>query len=177
MAKSIITAIFACLTAVLTSLIALWAGGKKLKNEILGSHNSLLIEKQINACEDLWRVLALLSFSSKTSIVKMKNSKETIISKQNAKDFISQLMEIFYSPSGLYFSFNVRKCLFELRGFIAEEILSDNEADETSLSDKKLNLLKDKRNKLIISIREEIGVIDLQATKNRGNENQSSHSN
>jgi hypothetical protein len=61
--EKLIAALIGTLSAILTSMIAIWASHRKLRAELLSKYRSELINKQIEACEKLWEKLESTSFS------------------------------------------------------------------------------------------------------------------
>jgi hypothetical protein len=80
------------------------------------------------------------------------------------QDFIEQIISVFYSTSGLYFSRDVRIKLFDLRDFIRDNFLNEPDKNEIPISKNIANRFRSKVTKLRIAIRKEIGVEDLKVT-------------
>jgi len=120
------------------------------------------------ACERLWGALGPVSFSPGKERVLVEYPDRVTVKVQIARDFIETAITVFYSPSGLYFSREVRKKLFALRDFILDELLKDAEGEmsEVNISKNKARRFRNKVTELRIAIREEIGVTDLQVAKN-----------
>ncbi|MCD4738859.1 MAG: hypothetical protein K8R89_06330 [Anaerolineae bacterium] len=160
---TIIAAIVGFLSAVITSLIASRVSYRKLKTEYLAQHRKEIIDKQVSACESLWIALEPASrVDGETRIVVNVHDSPRVILPV-AIEFNRKITEVFFSPSGLYFSRQLRRALFGLRDFIQEEFISKNLGKEIEfdISKTKYRKFRSKMTKLIITIREEIGVEDL----------------
>jgi hypothetical protein len=164
---AIIPAIIGAITAIFTSLIASWISFRTLKAEFIGKRQLDLIGKQTAACEALWSVLEPGSRSlGKVRVISHKNNKH-YVNIAVAEIFYSELIRIFNSPSGLYYSRELRDSLFKLTNFMRDNFLSNSQSEESELAISN-NLVKSFQGRLEglrIAIREEIGTIDLKLTK------------
>jgi len=164
--SAIIAAIVGLVSATLTTLLASWIGYKKLKSELIAQHRSLLIDKQIEACEELWQTLKPFSFTNGDGRILLDPYEDPKIAMDTAQGIVEKMMNIFYSKAGLYFSKNLRNAFFELRDFMNEEIVTLSQGvSEVIISKSKVKAFRHKVSKLRVAIRAEIGVEDLSTAK------------
>ena len=163
----VIAALVGFFSAVITSLIAGWIGYRKLKSKFLAQHRAELIKRQISACESLWSVLEPLSFSDGPDRVIKDSLTNPRVTIPNAKQLSRELMRVFYSPAGLYYSRSLRDALFGLRDFIRDEFIAkaENEKDELEISKTKRDKFRRVINNLRVALRNEIGTKDLNVTQ------------
>jgi hypothetical protein len=164
---TVIAAVVGALAAVLTSLAASWVRYRALRADYLGKYRMELISKQMAACEALWRVLEPGSRShGQVRVIVNKNDKH-YASVEVAEKLYGELTQVFNSPSGLYFSRQLRESLFELRDFIGDEFLKKAESGNTELeiSNNKAKSFHGRLATLRIALRKEIGTEDLVVSK------------
>ena len=87
---------------------------------------------------------------------------------QAAKELCEALTKVFNSPSGLYYSLQLRTALFDLRDFVEKEFLENVQESqaEIEISNVKANtFLNGIVQNLRIAVRKEIGTEDLVVAK------------
>lgn len=162
MSDILIAAVVGAITGLGTSLLGFLIAYRNLKTEFQGKFRLELISKQLVACESLWALLALASRSDGIERVITYDGEKPFLVRIQAKKLYDELNIIFNSPFGLYYSKNIRKCLFDLRDFIHREFLQRGDDD---ISKVKVAKFDGYVQNLRIAIRKEIGVEDLKVTE------------
>lgn len=163
MSESFIAALVGALTALITSTIAGWVSFSSIRTEFKSKYHSELITRQIQSCENLWSVLAIASRTMGEKRLIVKNENSATISVEQARKLYDDLTSVFTSPSGLYFSRNLRLSLFDLRDFLSEEILLEAKEEASfQWSKTKANELDGYIQNLRNAIRHEVGAEDLK---------------
>lgn len=171
MDPKVLVALIAFASALITSVIATWVAYNKLKKERYLARRDELIKKQMDACEQLWQTLEVASFSPGDNRIIRVNEDEIKVDKKKAREFLENIISVFYSPVGIYLSRNVRKSIFELRDFASSEFICNESNDEfKNISKRKASRFRSKVTNLRMALREEIGVIDLNEINSINNE-------
>lgn len=161
-----ISAMVGSFSAVLTSIISVCIGYKRLKVELLAKHRTELIHKQIEAAEALWRCLEPLSIADGDNRIIFEKDERNVARIQVAKAFYHAVTSLFFSTSGLYWSKNLRRSVFGLRDFLDDKMIKISRGqEEVCIS----NRTKKSFDYLVIelykNIRSDIGTTNLQVGK------------
>src|SRR6185295_19325611 len=118
MNATVFAAIVGCLSAVLTSVLAGFLSHRKLRAELTAGHRRELISRQILACERLWSALRPISIHAGMSSVITQQDGSSEAHPKAIEEFCENVTSLFFSPTGLYLSREVRTALFEMRDFL-----------------------------------------------------------
>jgi hypothetical protein len=167
LSDAVIAAIVGFLSAVITSIIASWVSHRRLRAELMGKYRLELIGKQTTACESLWSVLESGSRSIGENRVVVYTEGKPHVVIPVAKDLYAALTKVFNSPSGLYFSRQLRQAIFDLRDFIGDEFIPKNQDGQSELevSNNKAKSFHGRIANLRIALRKEIGTEDLTVSR------------
>ena len=162
----LVTVFVSFISAVSAALITAWLAYKRIKTELTSVHRHEFIKKQIEACEKLWTILEPFSFTAGDERVIIDPYENPSVAIETAKKLTKRMMEVFYSPAGLYYSRDLRGEFLALRDFIRDEFIShEKETYKVNISKTKMKQFRKHVTRLRNAIRAEIGTEDLKVAK------------
>lgn len=167
MSSTLIAALVGLVGAVITSLLAGYVGYRRLRTEVLAQTRKDYMQRQIAACEDLWRRLLPLSEYRNSKSIVHEFTNPIMASPRRAREFCEDVTAAFFTPTGLYISREVRYRLFVLRAIIDKEFVRGRDDLDTlvPISRAALKRYRHNRGALFRAIRSEVGAIDLRVVQ------------
>jgi len=173
MEKEIITALIAATSALVVAIIGFIVTYITINKQVSqsvkalsASHRAEIIRRQLDAVESIWGIFDATSRTGgKGRIIQLKQG-GVYISLANTKAFINLIEKTFNGKSGLYISKSCRRKLFDFRDYLISLTKNTPAGVPLSLlSPQQFDEFYARRMELRLKIREEIGALDLNMTK------------
>ncbi len=167
MNTNIIAAVVGLVSAVVASIVTGYVGYRRLRSELRAQTRQDYMQRQMSACEELWRHLLPLSEYPTSKSILLSQRKPFFASPARAHAFCEDITAIFFSPAGLYISRDVRYSLFRMRTLLSRELVKGStELDESvAVSNTFVKRYRFYASQLYRSIRTEVGAIDLKVVR------------
>ena len=129
----VIASLVGFISALIGTIVSHWLITRRSRREFAEKYRTTLFDKQLNAYQKLWSLLAPTSrFYTDKTIVFIRDGKPHI-NVTTAKKFCEAITEFFFSEHGLYLSKTSRRALFETRDAVYKNIAANKAWDITDI--------------------------------------------